>query len=352
MNKNKTPTEQRCATQQAEACRVTSTKVKHGTATKGSTSIKTAAAPAATVKPKDGNATDSNTGNTTDDSVSNATDGNAGNATDDNTGNATDGKASTKASDPKRPRPKANAKASARAKAPQPEGWNLGVWAKDLLTELSPLVSDEDAILLKSQAEIVDRPTAPTAAAPPDPTKPTVVRTQAALKDVAKKVAAAADVVVDLETRGLDPRKGEIVGIGLALPEGPFYIPISHRFEENGGLRPCQLPLVDVLMALRLQEKHLIGHNAKYESKWLKHYGNFRCRFVWDTMIAARLLHSDLPADLKTVASRELDVPDWGLSKAEITQVAFLPIEAVAAYCAKDCCYTLMLYRRQLACLV
>ena len=186
---------------------------------------------------------------------------------------------------------------------------------------------------------------------PPDPTRPTVVRTQARYRDVAKKVVEAPEVVVDLETSDLDYRKGEIVGIGLALRDGPLYIPISHRFEEDGKLRPCQLSLVNVLTALRLQEKHLIGHNAKFEFKWLRHHGNFRCEFGWDTMVAARLLRSDLPADLKAIAERELDVPDWGLSKAEIKRVQFLPIETVAAYCAKDCWYTLAIYRRQRACL-
>ena len=68
-------------------------------------------------------------------------------------------------------------------------------------------------------------------------------------------------------------------------------------------------------------------------------------------MLAARLLRSDLPAELKDLAVRELDVPDWGLTKADIERVQFLPIERVARYCAKDCRYTLELYRRQRACL-
>ncbi len=172
------------------------------------------------------------------------------------------------------------------------------------------------------------------------------------MKDLAKKLALAPEVVVDLETSCLDPRKGEIVGVGLALPDGPFYIPVSHRFEQDGGLRPGQLPLVDVLAVLRLQEKHLIGHNAKYETKWLRRHGGVECRFTWDTMIASRLLHSDLPAGMKEVAQRELDVPDWAMPKADITQVQILPIETVAVYCAKDCYYTMLLYRRQYACLV
>jgi hypothetical protein len=266
-------------------------------------------------------------------------------------GNGTGDNASTKASGSKKPGPKAKGKTGTHVGATQPEGWNLGRWARDILDELSAHVSDEEAILLQSQAEVVDRLTVPAVAAP-DPTKPTLVRTQASLRALAKKLEVAPEVVVDLETSDLDPRKGEIVGIGLALPDGPIYIPIGHRLEEDRSLRPYQLPLVSVLTALRLKEKHLIGHNSKFDFKWLKHHGNISCRYVWDAMIAARLLHSDLPADLKTLAGRELDVPDWGLSKAEIKRLQFLPIELVAAYCAKDCWYTLLLYRRQLACLV
>jgi DNA polymerase I-like protein with 3'-5' exonuclease and polymerase domains len=95
----------------------------------------------------------------------------------------------------------------------------------------------------------------------------------------------------------------------------------------------------------------MIGHNAKYEYKWLFHHGKIRCQFAWDTMIAARLLRSDLPADLKSLAARDLDVPEWDLPKGEKARIRFLPIEDVAAYCAKDCWYTLMLYRRQKECL-
>ena len=56
-------------------------------------------------------------------------------------------------------------------------------------------------------------------------------------------------------------------------------------------------------------------------------------------------------ADLKDLASRVLDVPDWSLCKEEIKATQFLPVERVARYCAKDCRYTLELFWRQQVCL-
>ncbi len=102
----------------------------------------------------------------------------AGNGADDDASNGA--AAGTEAGGNRKARAKSNAKTKSRAVTPQPEGWGLGGWATDLLAELPPNVADEDAIRLKSQVETLDRPTAPSAAAPPDPTKPTIVRTQAA----------------------------------------------------------------------------------------------------------------------------------------------------------------------------
>jgi hypothetical protein len=102
-------------------------------------------------------------------------------------------------------------------------------------------------------------------------------------------------------------------GVGLAVVDAAYYIPINHRFADGGALRPNQLPLGEVLSVLRLQDKDLINHNSKFERKWLSHHGHIETRVVWDTMIAARLLRCDRSAELKDVAARELDVPDWDL---------------------------------------
>jgi DNA polymerase-1 len=160
----------------------------------------------------------------------------------------------------------------------------------------------------------------------------------------------ADEVVIDLETSALDPGSGEIVGVGLAMAGGNFYLPVTHRFPETGLLRPGQLPLDVVVRKLDLARLPLIAHNAKFEFRWLRRHAGLACTFAWDTMIAARLLRSDRSAELKDVAARELDVPDWGMTKADIEQVQFLPIERVARYCVKDCRFTLELYWRQQMC--
>ena len=59
-----------------------------------------------------------------------------------------------------------------------------------------------------------------------------------------------------------------------------------------------------------------------------------------------------LPAGLKEMATRELDVPDWGLPHADLQRIQYLPIDRVARYCAKDAYYSLDLMRRQQQCLV
>lgn len=245
------------------------------------------------------------------------------------------------------PKRKAEPKQCEEAQIPSVAGWGT-----KLIDELANSIGADDVSILRLQLDALTRSPITPPLKQPATTHPIIVRSRSSLKQVASAVADAAQVVIDLETAGLDPRKGEIVGIGLAPPEATYYIPISHRSAETGKLLVSQLPLTEVLAALRLQEKRLIAHNAKYELKWLQHHGKFTCQFVWDTMLAARLLRSDLPADLEKVAVRELDVPDWSLPPDDLKRIQFLPIQTVATYCGKDCRYTLEIYRRQLKCLV
>jgi DNA polymerase-1 len=178
-----------------------------------------------------------------------------------------------------------------------------------------------------------------------------IIRDVDGLQDLARRLYTADVVVVDLETSDLNPRKGAIVGVGVAAVDGAAYIPVNHVFESTNTLLPGQLPLAQVLQELRLQDRRLVGHNVKFETKWLRHHGGIEPAFVWDTMIAARLLRSDLAADLEAVAMRELDVPGWSLPANEITNVRFLSVDRVAAYCGKDVWYALALFRKQITCL-
>jgi DNA polymerase-1 len=237
-------------------------------------------------------------------------------------------------------------------KSTQPFRGDLSAWALDLINRQPDDFPAEERVLLVNQAKAfadIARTAPPLL---PDPTAPEIIRNRKALKQLGTSVAGADVVVIDLETSALDPRNGEIVGIGLALATSTYYLPISHRLEDSKLLLPDQLHLDAVVQALSLGSLSVAAHNAKFEFRWLRHHTGVVCNFVWDTMVAARLLRSDQSAELKDLAVRELDVPDWGMTKAEIERVQFMPIDRVARYCAKDCWYTLELMRKQQTCLL
>jgi len=231
------------------------------------------------------------------------------------------------------------------------EPFDLADWALHLVSELPDDIPDDERALLDGQVRAIIAQAGVADPLPPDPTAPQVVRDHKALKRVTGIVGDAAEVVIDIETSSLDPTSGEIVGVGLATEAGNYYLPVNHRFEDSGLLRPDQLPLDVVVRGLGLAGRPLVAHNAKFEFKWLRRHAGVACTFAWDTMIAARLLRSDQSAELKDVAARELDVPDWGMTRVDIERVQFLPVDRVARYCAKDCRYTLEIYRRQRSCL-
>ena len=93
-------------------------------------------------------------------------------------------------------------------------------------------------------------------------------------------------IVIDTETNGLDPFQDELVGISFCfLNEKSFYFPILHRgIDWNDN----ELELI----FSKLNGKTLIGHNLKFDLKFLFKNG-FAPENVtyFDTMIAAYLMN-------------------------------------------------------------
>ena len=222
-------------------------------------------------------------------------------------------------------------------------------WAQKLLASLPNDVAPEERALLTYQVEELNRIPQPMAPLPRNPTMVTIVRDRHTLSTLARDVQGAKDVVICLAPTATTHYE-RTIGIGLALEDSTFYVPSEHFFDSNRGLRPNQIPFVDVLRELSLQSKKLICHDAKCVAHWLLHHGIEKFTFAWDTMIAAKLLRFDLPADLKTLAELELDVPEWQLSRDELRQIRYVPIDTIANYCAKACWYTRTLYKRHSEC--
>ena len=192
-------------------------------------------------------------------------------------------------------------------------------------------------------------------------------------------------VTLDTETTGLDYRADSIVSCGLAFDTHlGFYISIDHRkpakmqlvIGEKGFIRGAASNALQwaanapkmvreglfdarnmvgnnlqniskeqfkMLLNEYLLKKQIIYHNAKFDYSMVFCQTSIRLPLYMDTMLAhyvARPGTGDPSKDrrnLQHVAVTELGIPEW---KADITKCQSEPKDIVAAYNARDCCYT------------
>jgi DNA polymerase-1 len=159
-------------------------------------------------------------------------------------------------------------------------------------------------------------------------------------------------IAIDLETTGptratwLDPYNGSILGISLAFnPNEGYYIPIEHV-----GYKTISLEVVKKYLQYLLELGGLyLGHNIKFDYKFLCQSGiNLYPRF-WDTMLALRLLNGDRrkPSGLKAVIQQYVELPTAAVSFEEAAGEN--PAEEDPAkfgiYAINDVIYTLYLYK-------
>jgi DNA polymerase I len=201
----------------------------------------------------------------------------------------------------------------------------------------------------------------------PRATEPVIVQSTGALAKLKAELEAAREIAFDVETTSTDERTAELVGISLAV-QSPcaYYIPVGHLagaaqrssgqmalFAGEAELAPGQLPLADVLEALRpaLTDPAIgkIAHNAKYDYAVLERYGLPVSPLAFDTMIAEWLCD---PAS-KHLGLKDLARHRLGIEMTEIqsligrgkdqTTFAETAIEEAAAYAAADADVTLRL---------
>jgi DNA polymerase I-like protein with 3'-5' exonuclease and polymerase domains len=166
-----------------------------------------------------------------------------------------------------------------------------------------------------------------------------IVETVMEAIEVLEYAVRAPWVVIDLETSALYPHKGSILGfIFSTKPHEGYYIPTN--------LMPANS------RQYFLQFKRVIGHNFKFDYKWL-HYNNYLfsedCVFE-DTMIMAYCIDENAPKGLKDLAVKltdlgaydsELDTQKKLYCKKYKVKVAdfsyaFLPPEVLGVYGCKD----------------
>lgn len=191
-----------------------------------------------------------------------------------------------------------------------------------------------------------------------------VIKEERSIEELLVKIHhSTKPIVIDTETTGLNIRKDEVIGIGLAFAEfdyESYYIPLyfwnTIRFDGRGMLEefPWYDRIKDVLEALK--DKKLIFHNALFDLQMIK---NDLGVDLWpnlyaDTIMLVHTLQEEGPFGLKTLAKGL-----WGIEELEEQQKMKASIKAnggsaneffkadwtlLGEYCAKDCELTYKLF--------
>lgn len=168
---------------------------------------------------------------------------------------------------------------------------------------------------------------------------------------------------VDTETDSLSPVRANLVGVALATaPNEAGYIPLAHLvgggedlFSDGGTLAPGQLPMADVIAALKpvLEDPAVlkIGQNIKFDLSVFARHGIDVAPYD-DTMLISYVLAAGLHGHgMDELSDRHLghrpisfsDVA--GKGKAQVT-FDRVPIAAASRYSAEDADVTLRLWRK------
>ncbi len=160
-------------------------------------------------------------------------------------------------------------------------------------------------------------------------------------------------LVLDVETTGLDPLTDRLHGIGLVWPDG--------RSEY------LTTPSPELRMWLRDPNANLVGHNIRFDLKFLIANGiEVRCK-TWDTKLLAQLLNENQQLGLKPLSEkyfgtssldnkRELDRAVSSINGRSVADLCRHDLEKkgdfcelIAAYCIEDCINTKNLWEKLIA---
>ena len=164
-----------------------------------------------------------------------------------------------------------------------------------------------------------------------------IIRDAEALKKACEELKREEFLGFDTETTELDPYKGEVRLVQLSNGKNT-YVTDLYPFAENGDLRsnPNLAPLRDLLASERPIKA---AHNAKFDSKWVRHHLGCEIGGVYDTYLASQLIaagESDRRHSLADVSQfflgTELDkteqVSDWSAAELSPSQIEYAARDA------------------------
>jgi DNA polymerase-1 len=162
-------------------------------------------------------------------------------------------------------------------------------------------------------------------------------------------------VIVDLETTGLNPLTDSIHGVGVQWPDG--------RLEYHKGGPSSELQLW-----LKNPAAHVVGHNLRFDIKFLRAAGFQVNAQTWDTKLLAQLINENQQLGLKPLSEkyfgasslegkRELDRAVGSINGKSVADLCKADIESgftrfygiISEYCLEDCVNTKNLWEKLIA---
>lgn len=179
-------------------------------------------------------------------------------------------------------------------------------------------------------------------------------RTTVDTKDALRATLAALDtthaVAYDIETTGGSEFApgAKIVSIALTTTQGPdmstahvWEIPLWHP--DSPWVDMWETILDFIYRKLHKVPKR-IAHNAKFDTRWLVHFGMEKLLPTFDTIIAAALLDENRPKGLKPLAQQLLSADPWGVDVGSAEWWTKLALPDILEYNGLDTWHTMRLY--------
>lgn len=173
----------------------------------------------------------------------------------------------------------------------------------------------------------------------------TLVNDEKAFTELMQELSQKKEICIDTETTDIHPLRAGLVGIGFSCaPKKAWYVPVNGKiFKQDvlDGIRPLlENPAIS-----------FFGHNIKYDLHVLENAGIRVQSLSFDTLLASYLL---APHNARHNLD-ELALSNFGKVKIPIESLigkgknqlnmADVPVDKVAEYCAEDVDYTLRLKR-------
>jgi DNA polymerase-1 len=185
-----------------------------------------------------------------------------------------------------------------------------------------------------------------------------IVKTLEDFTTMLKEIEEKRVVACDIETRGKDPyfleyTDGHFPVVSIQFSTGPktaWFLPLSHS--EFSWKEEEFKYIISILKRVLEDERiFLIGHNFKFDSKWLKKYLDITPRLSFDTMLAHGLF-GETSSSLKKLSWEYTDLGGYEEAQTAYTDslenhkwdMYFYPLETLSIYGCCDADVTFRLF--------